>query len=308
MEVARMAKRPSEPFASALRAAIVSSGLSLDRIRQRLDRLGTPVSTASLSHWQSGRSRPERAASLEAVAVLEEILGKEPGSLLELVGSPRPRGPGQHEPDDDTFFPRSEPARHALDDLGFVTARDFPHQIAVHMGMEIDTASEFQRIRFRVLLRGVAAGQCRLPTIHTMSRDEPNEAPVVTAVEGCRLGRSVSHPEHRVHGSELIVDAINAPGEEAFVEYCVDFRSPHTRISRCAYAVARRCQAILVDVRFHGEETPRECVRFRDAGHGTSTTPVRLDATRRAHASEHGFGPGRIGLRWTWDKGEDLSV
>ena len=79
-------------FADTLRAAIRDSGLSLDRIRDRLWQRGVTVSLATLSYWQSGRSRPERPASLRALRVLEDELGLRPGELSALLEPPRPRG------------------------------------------------------------------------------------------------------------------------------------------------------------------------------------------------------------------------
>ena len=69
------------PFHTALRVAIQTSGLGLDRIRHRLAMRGITVSTTSLSYWQSGRSRPERAESLAAVTALEDLLELPAGSL-----------------------------------------------------------------------------------------------------------------------------------------------------------------------------------------------------------------------------------
>ncbi|WP_020664554.1 transcriptional regulator [Amycolatopsis benzoatilytica] len=85
------------PFAEALRAAIRARGLGLERIRYRLHGKGATVSLATLSHWQSGRCRPERAESLRALKNLEEVLGVPDGSLRRLLGPPRPRGP-YHQP------------------------------------------------------------------------------------------------------------------------------------------------------------------------------------------------------------------
>ena len=79
------------PFDVALRAAIRARGLGLDRIRYRLRGKGTTVSLATLSHWQSGRCRPERPESLEALRNLEEILNVPDGSLSKLLGPPRAR-------------------------------------------------------------------------------------------------------------------------------------------------------------------------------------------------------------------------
>jgi hypothetical protein len=79
------------PFSVALRAAIRARGLGLDRIRYRLRGRGTAVSLATLSHWQSGRCRPERPESLEALRNLEDILNVPDGSLTRLLGPPRQR-------------------------------------------------------------------------------------------------------------------------------------------------------------------------------------------------------------------------
>ncbi|MDT8911229.1 transcriptional regulator [Amycolatopsis sp. PS_44_ISF1] len=81
------------PFAEALRAAIRARGLGLERIRYRLRGRGVSLSLATLSHWQSGRCRPERPESLLALGYLEDILGVPPGALRRLLGPPRSRGP-----------------------------------------------------------------------------------------------------------------------------------------------------------------------------------------------------------------------
>lgn len=80
------------PFELALATAIDQSGLTLDRLCERLAERGVVVSRATLSYWREGRSRPERARSLDAVSGLEAVLGLPPSSLLMLLGPRRPRG------------------------------------------------------------------------------------------------------------------------------------------------------------------------------------------------------------------------
>lgn len=80
------------PFEHALRLAIRSRGLTLDRLRARLLERGVRTSLASLSNWQRGRCRPERVPSLRAVRELEDILGLPGDSLVALLGPRRPRG------------------------------------------------------------------------------------------------------------------------------------------------------------------------------------------------------------------------
>jgi hypothetical protein len=96
------------PFAAALRAAIRARGLGLDRIRYRLRSRGVSISLATLSHWQSGRCRPERSESLLALAHIEEVLEVPPGSLIHLLGPPRSRTRGScaaHPPEDGKVLP-----------------------------------------------------------------------------------------------------------------------------------------------------------------------------------------------------------
>jgi hypothetical protein len=81
------------PFAPALRAAIRARGLGLERIRYRLRGRGVSVSLATLSHWQSGRCQPERQESLRVLSHLEDVLGVPPGSLTQLLGTPRAQAP-----------------------------------------------------------------------------------------------------------------------------------------------------------------------------------------------------------------------
>ncbi|XVQ83159.1 hypothetical protein ACQP2K_30595 [Microbispora siamensis] len=89
------------PFHVALRAAVEARGLTLeDRLRHRLEERGLRVGTTSLSYWQQGLRRPERAESLRAVRALEEILALPPRSLTDLLGPPMPRGRGGDGPGD----------------------------------------------------------------------------------------------------------------------------------------------------------------------------------------------------------------
>ncbi|GFN04613.1 hypothetical protein Smic_31690 [Streptomyces microflavus] len=82
----------ADAFPTALRDALGRRGLSLERVSERLRARGIGVSQATLSSWQRGRSQPERARSLRAVEVLEEILDLPGGALRSLLGPRRPRG------------------------------------------------------------------------------------------------------------------------------------------------------------------------------------------------------------------------
>jgi len=67
------------PFDAALRAAIRARGLSLDRLREHLRARGVTVTTATLSYWQSGRSRPERRDSVRPDRWVVRVTDYRPG-------------------------------------------------------------------------------------------------------------------------------------------------------------------------------------------------------------------------------------
>lgn len=75
--------RASQPdFATALTTAIRARGMSLKRIAHHLERAGLPVSIATISYWQTGRSLPLRSGSEAVVEEMEKILGTTPGALM----------------------------------------------------------------------------------------------------------------------------------------------------------------------------------------------------------------------------------
>src|SRR4051812_6979901 len=76
------------PFDAALRAAVRSRGLTLDRLRAHLARRGVTVALSTLSDWQHGRRRPAIARSLPVVSALEDVLGLRSETLVELLVDP----------------------------------------------------------------------------------------------------------------------------------------------------------------------------------------------------------------------------
>jgi len=88
-------------FAIRLRAAIATSGLSLDRIQARLRARGVVVSVTALSYWQSGKRQPERQSSLSAVrksahsatAVVRELSTSAAARPAAILAPPLPARP-----------------------------------------------------------------------------------------------------------------------------------------------------------------------------------------------------------------------
>jgi hypothetical protein len=63
----------------------------LQRLRCKLAERGVAISSATLSYWQQGRSRPERPESLRALRELEVILNLPRNALFDLLEPPRAR-------------------------------------------------------------------------------------------------------------------------------------------------------------------------------------------------------------------------
>lgn len=104
------------PFNVALQAAIQARGLSLDSLRRRLEQQGIAVSLSTLSYWQRGRTRPERADSMRAVRGLEVILELPRHSLLTLLRPTADRSAGTWLPVEELC---PEPGvRDLLDEIG----------------------------------------------------------------------------------------------------------------------------------------------------------------------------------------------
>ncbi|WP_290052151.1 hypothetical protein [Amycolatopsis solani] len=246
------------PFPAALRAAIGESGLSLDRIRHRLARRGLTVSVPTLSLWQSGRRRPERAESLRVLAGLEQLLELPPGALGTLLGPPRPR-------------------RH-----GRLVA------LSQHDRAEIDESGRLTAVRVRVVLRAVEAGSDRWPVRWDLP---PRVTPKIVADRNCRVGSVVHDLDRSRLTADLVLDAAPAPGESVIVEYGATFPArpaAHEFLRVFAHPV----RDYLLEARF--AELPARCVRLPGGGAVRELCP---DSGGTVHVAE-ADAAGRIGIRW----------
>ncbi|MGO1599815.1 MAG: helix-turn-helix domain-containing protein [Brachybacterium sp.] len=295
-----------ERFAAELRRAIEKSGLTLTAISQRLRTRHRPVSVATLSNWQSGRSLPGGEQSLGVVAALEEMLGRPPDSLADLVGAPRLRGRSVRTT---TFLGHrssKEVFSEALRELGFTSAQQYAHERVFHQHATIDSSSSVQQFDFRLIVRALESGVCRLPAVYALEPTEPNIAPHFIALDGCSIGRRVVWPERRVYGVELLVDGRLDAGQVATFAYRVELSAQATDMTAVVYSLPRRANDVLLEVEFRGEKRPVDCERYQRTESGVSTSAMRLDRRERLQVSEARFGPGTLGLRWAWeDEDED---
>lgn len=297
--------KDSRTFADELRSAIEHSGLSLTVISQRLRARRRPLSVATLSNWQSGRSLPGGEQSLGAVAALEELLGRPPDALADLVGAPRLRGRSVLP----TNFVGKRSSREvfhdALEGLGFESSQQYAHERVFHQFVTIDSSARTQSFDTRLTVKALESGVCRLPAVHVLGKDEPNIAPAYIPLEGCTVGRKVSWPERRAYGVELMVDGHLDAGQVATISYRVEMNAEFSDITAAMYSVPRRANDVLLEVEFRGSRKPVEFERYRRTEAGEVAAPLRLDRRNRLQISESRFGPGTFGLRWDWGEPED---
>ncbi|MFD7658653.1 hypothetical protein ACFV4N_32155 [Actinosynnema sp. NPDC059797] len=292
-----------EPFATALRAAIAARGLGLDRIRQRLLDRGTEISVAALSYWQSGRSKPERRGSIQAVRHLEEVLGLGPGALTDLLGEPRQRGRTRRTAD----APALEemwPDRERIEPVLSLVDRDEAlTRLTLHIAVEVAADRGVRTVRTRQVLRAERDGADRWVTVHDLT--QPGPAPRIVPIRSCALGRVVRREEDGVVAAELLFDRVLARGETIVVEYASVVDGPPYPRGDDTYCSQFRTPVrdYAVEVQFDPAALPtsvRRHVVRPDVPHPVEHQRMAVSPEGYTHAVALGFGPGMFCVAWEW--------
>ena len=291
------------PFDEALRAAVAASGLSLDRIQDRLKRRGSRISVATLSSWQSGRYRPERPASLLVLSELEEVLGVPPEALSALIGPPRPRG-------------RRLPIATDIRGLSAFTATDMSDalrqvdtrwdesltRLSTHCRLELDARRRERGMYSRQLLRAEVDGPDRWIT--GFQRDDPGPPPKLRVDPPHRVGKVIENPETGLIVAEIFFDRPQRRGEIIILEYTFENRMPRPYSTVMQTALHVPVREYVLEVRFDPAALPESCHSFRTAELDADSRPqerlLRPDAIGSVLAVALSAGPCRLGIRWDW--------
>jgi len=300
----RVESGETEQFDAALRAAIQARGLGLERLRDRLRGRGVSLSLATLSYWQSGRSRPERRTSMAALAVLEEVLEVPEGSLAGLVGPPRPRGRWLTEvsrsPDFAAFWP--DPDRVA-EVVSAVDTRwdDRLTRLSQHDLITVGADRAEQSVTSRQVLRAECDGPDRwVVVLHLDEHDRPPS--VVEPVRNCRLGQVVARPADGLLVAELLFRRPLRRGETVVTEHVLHNQPPLPLATNYERKFRRTVREYVLEIGFAPETLPARCVQCTTDPDGTERTrEVEVEPTGTAHGVALSFGPGCYGFRWAWD-------
>ncbi len=287
-------------FDVALRRAIERRGLGLSRLSDRLRSAGFPVSQATLSYWQSGRSLPERGDSIRALSVLEETLDLRPGELRLLLPTRRRQAPvavqGAHL--------RSVLPEWGTAELNMVEQMARVKVLSAHDQMTVDVFGEAtQRIRF--VVRALADGVEHVYAYHVQDNPHALTGPEVLHVSGARVSE-----EHRdASGRSLIVELELAQplqrGEVAVVEYDVAVHDP--LITEHARREVVSIRELLVSITFDPQRPPAALWLVEAHGDDLSHNPphvqeipARLRANGTAELVRLDCVAGQWGFRWEW--------
>ncbi|CRK56007.1 hypothetical protein [Alloactinosynnema sp. L-07] len=256
----------ADPFPDALRAAIRARGLGLERIRDRLRVLGAPVSVAALSYWQSGRCRPERPDSLIALAHLESVLEVPAGSLISLLGPPRPRGRWLTgaAPDIEAYWPNKALVRAAVRSVNSRWDQRLT-RISQHDLVTVGPDRELRSILSRQVLRADEDGPDRWVVILHLD-DHTRPLPVVRPLRHCTLGRTVHQPGDGLLVTELLFDRPLARGETIITEHEVGYQAPYPLATNYERKFRRPVREFVVEVGFHAAAQPVRCTQFLAGG------------------------------------------
>ncbi|WP_283132748.1 hypothetical protein [Rhizohabitans arisaemae] len=292
------------PFEHALRSAIQSRGLSLERIHARLRERGVTVSLASLSNWQRGRSRPERETSLLAVRFLEDILGLPNDALVTLLGPRRPRGRWlDHVPGSLTFQDLC-PVYSNLDDLLTQIESPVDGQLAWlshHDRVRIGAAREELVVQSRVVFQARRDGVDRHVAIHYNPR---GALPSARRVTFCRPGRVRADPDAGLVAVELLLDRPLRAGETYVLEYEFGYATTGPEEVEFSRGFRFPVREYLLQVLFDPTALPTRTYRVwqsRANSEKIDLAELSLDGWNSAHLIEFDVEPGVHGIRWEWD-------
>jgi hypothetical protein len=284
-------------FPDAFAEALTRRGVTLAWLHERLVECGCPVSTTALSYWRSGRSQPERGTSLDALAEVERLLRVRPGDLTSLLGPSRRPGPRPGERSMQELFADAPGILPALEALGFEGLYDELIEQLRHISVDLDEDGRTTSMEVRAIMQARRDGARRTPLILTL--DDVSLAPEFKPVAGCSIGRSFVDPRTGVFAAELLLDHPLARNETCLYELVIELAQPSDDTWFDHYA-ARRLGELLIWVRFDRSRLPSRVERYVRSELGDEAEDLALGGGTAVHAFARAFGPGMLGIRWTW--------
>ncbi|KMS84386.1 hypothetical protein ACZ91_48115 [Streptomyces regensis] len=253
-------------FSVALRSAIATSGLGLDRIQARLQDHGIAISVTALSYWQSGKRQPERQSSMATSRRRHDEGDRAPLSL-------------DRQPD-----------------VSLVGLHD-------HCTVTSNGTADHSIVTAKAVFRAQADGQDRwLLAYRQDGMGDAAATPALSAVRNCAVGRVEEDPQAGLTLAELVFSRPIDTGETHLIEYSLEYRHQPDSDSRKAHfrEFWKPIPEYLLEVDFEPGRFPEQCWRYshRSNGGAAESHDLTIDELGRAHAIATNFGPGVFGIGW----------
>ncbi|MEV5609178.1 hypothetical protein [Streptomyces sp. NPDC052225] len=293
------------PFHVALRAAIAARQLPLHRVQHHLERRGIKVGVTSLSYWQQGARRPQRAESMRAVRALEEILELPEESLIRLLGPAGGRAVAQR------------PASRSYRSL--VAASGVVERLVAELGSPPDgglhTVGHHERVRIGARRELLGRDSQRIVRAHRDGVDryvavhhgDPGCSPAevaVDAMENCRTGRVRWDEATGVLVAELLFDTYLRAGDTHLFRYGFEDGTAGASTEYLRAFGFAGGQYVL-QVRFADSALPVGCHRFAQqsaaAPRGSRRELTLSGRHRTVHVVEPQVRAGLLGIGWDWE-------
>ncbi|MGQ4715014.1 helix-turn-helix domain-containing protein [Streptomyces anulatus] len=287
-------------FAAVFRQALRRRGLTLERIRDHLRAQQISVSLATLSHWQRGRSQPEKTQSLRAVDALEPLLDLPTGALRSSLGPHRPRG-GVRPPDPAAargVFGEDSDVEQALGDA-FAHFNAGLRALTVQETVCLDERRAIRETSVTTVVQAVHDGVDHLGVVHFL--DSPKAGTVALTAPGRPAPRIRFLEELGCVAADIPLGRRLARTETAVIAYTLRAEGGVSWQHERRVTVPLR--AYLLHVRFHPEAVPTRCWGYRrerigaDPSHRHRTA---LDDFHTTHLMPARCVSGVYGIEWTW--------
>lgn len=262
---------------------------------------GTPVSAATLSYWQSGRSLPSKQRSLAAVAVLERALHLDRGALTTLLPLPdtlepsSSEAPASHTDPWNVVAETSAITQRAAQAVSSSLAHEPFRRLSTHVEVEFDASGALRGYNRRFTLAATEDDVDRMVVWMGLTVDDSYL--VSRPVYNCRLGRSVR--QEGGHATEWIFDRPLRAGEVTVVENRCEVIGASTREVEALQGVLGDLGELVMDVRFDEACLPTSITRYSAVQDGETSSPATV---MDRHATAVFLRPeeGHHGLRWEW--------
>lgn len=281
-------------------AAVQSRGLSLERIRARLESAGVPVSIATLSYWQSGRSIPTRSRSYHTLVELEQILNLEAGHLTRHTHTSDGRSRREAFAWQ-TVVPSRDLVTRIIDDLG-IDMQGQLTRLSIQDLMVINADGTEATHDTRTVWRAERQGLHRWAVV-VQQDDDAHAVPTIEGLFGCEVGEVVEVPEEHLMVAEMVARRPLHRGDLIAADHRITLASTSIPSFRLQRAISDQVKVLSLGVTFHPDAVPRGVRSCFQATTGSEMIDVADIVMTRNEAQVvwTDARPGVYSMLWDWD-------